>query len=64
MQYASGILLPPVQKLVATIIFCPGWGRKCISSPVIRTNDKGEAKASPLSFRKTANPSPDFAKSP
>jgi len=26
-QYAGGILLPPVQKLVATFISVPNWGR-------------------------------------
>jgi hypothetical protein len=37
MQHAGGMLLPPVQKLVATSIFCPGKGRKCTSRPVART---------------------------
>jgi len=33
-QYAGGILLPPVQKLVATLIFArPPQGRKCKRVP-------------------------------
>ena len=36
-ELSGGQFLPPVQTLVATSIFCPGWGRKCKSSPVART---------------------------
>ena len=33
MQYAGGILLPPVQTLVATLIFACGCRQKCNESP-------------------------------
>jgi hypothetical protein len=35
MQYAGGILLPPVQKLVATIIYAPIWGINVNESPQV-----------------------------
>jgi len=38
MQVSGGHLLPPVQKLVATLIFArPAQGQKCKSRPVTGT---------------------------
>jgi hypothetical protein len=50
-QYAGGILLQPVQKLVATLIFArPPQGQKCKRVPSAAPNNKEEAFASSLLF--------------
>jgi len=51
MQVSGGHLLPPVQKLVATLIFArPTQGQKCKSSPVTSTKIAPKFRASEQFF--------------
>jgi len=49
MQHAGGMLLPPVQKLVATIIFISRGNEKADQIPP-RTNQKGERRLRAAAF--------------